>query len=328
MPIIGYHASHEQYPPSELLRHVRHAADAGFQAAMCSDHFHPWTAAQGHSGFTWSWLGAALQATNLSFGTVNAPGYRYHPAIIAQAAATLAEMYPDRFWLAVGSGEWLNEHIVGGAWPPKPERNARLRECVEIMRALWAGETVTQHGRVVIEEAKLYTRPVRPPLVVGAALTPETAEWVGGWADALITTGQAVEARQRIIDAFYRGGGEGKPLFLQVQLSYAATEEQAWREAHGQWRSLMAGSSVLADLRNPAQFEQVGRFVRRDDLEGHLRVSTDLARHTAWLEEDVALGFERIFLHNVSREQERFIDDFAAHVIPAVTQPSSGVGTP
>src|SRR5690606_23568761 len=121
---------------------------AGFSGAMCSDHLMPWSASQGHSGFAWSWLGAALQTTNFSFGVVNAPGYRYHPVIIAQAAATLAEMFPGRFWMAVGSGEALNEHITGEAWPPKPERNDRLRECADMMRALWRGDMITHRGNV------------------------------------------------------------------------------------------------------------------------------------------------------------------------------------
>ena len=164
---IGYHASHEQFRPSELLDYVQRAEQAGFTAAMCSDHFFPWSESQGQSGFTWSWLGAALQATGLSFGTVNAPGQRYHPAIIAQAAATLAEMYPGRFWLAVGSGEWVNEHITGERWPTKAERNQRLQESVAVMRALWAGETVTHRGLIEVEEARLYTRPAEAPMVVG-----------------------------------------------------------------------------------------------------------------------------------------------------------------
>ena len=152
MTLFGYHGSHEQYPPSELLGHVRAADAAGFQGVMCADHFHPWLEENGHSGFAWSWLGAALQATSFPFGVVNAPGDRYHPAIIAQAAATLAEMFPGRFWMAAGSGEALNEHITGNRWPPKPERNARLKECVDVMRALWRGETVTHYGRVTVEE--------------------------------------------------------------------------------------------------------------------------------------------------------------------------------
>lgn len=315
-PLIGYHASHEQYPPGELLRHVQHAERAGFHAAMCSDHFHPWTSQQGESGFAWSWLGAALQATSLSFGVVNAPGYRYHPAIIAQAAATLASMYPRRFWVAIGSGEWLNEHITGDRWPAKEERNHRLRECADVMRALWAGETVTHDGLVAVEDARLYTLPPEPPLLVGAALTPATAEWLGGWADALVTTGQPRDTLQRIIDAFRHGGGDGKPMFLQVQMSYADSEEEAWNDALHQWGSLMAGSGVLANLRNPSEFEEIGRFIRREDLVGRVRIARDIDQHVEWLHEDAALGFERIYLHSVSRDQQRFIDDFGEHVLP------------
>ena len=213
---IGYHASHEQYPPSELIELVRAAEQAGFNAAMCSDHFFPWTEAQGESGFAWSWLGAALQATTLSFGTVTAPGDRYHPAIIAQAAATLGEMFPERFWFAAGSGEALNEHITGAVWPSKQQRNARLRECVDVMRALWKGETVTHRGLVDVVDAKLYTRPARPIEVYIAAVTPATAEWAGAWADGLLTVAQPKETLQKLIDGFRRGGGEGKPMAVQL----------------------------------------------------------------------------------------------------------------
>src|SRR3954469_9126964 len=136
MPPIGFHASHELYPPDRLLAAVRRAEQLGFAAAMCSDHFHPWTERQGESGFAWSWLGAAMQATRLTFGTVNAPGQRYHPAIIAQAAATLGAMFPGRFWVALGTGQNLNEHITGAPWPAKPDRKARLREAVDVIRAL------------------------------------------------------------------------------------------------------------------------------------------------------------------------------------------------
>jgi len=138
--VIGFHASHEQLPPSALLRSVVAAEAAGFQAATCSDHFAPWSSRQGNSGFAWSWLGAALQATGVTFGVVNAPGQRYHPAIIAQAAATLSEMFPERFWVALGSGEASNEHITGDRWPAKAERVARLGEAVAVIRALLAGE--------------------------------------------------------------------------------------------------------------------------------------------------------------------------------------------
>ena len=142
MTKFGYHASHEQFKPSALLEYVKAAEKAGFTAALSSDHFHPWSVNQAESGYAWSWLGAAMEATNLPFGVVCAPGQRYHPAIIAQAAATLAQMFRDRFWVALGSGQALNEQITGERWLAKAERNQRLQECVDIIRALWAGETV------------------------------------------------------------------------------------------------------------------------------------------------------------------------------------------
>src|SRR4028118_1031920 len=214
MTKFGYHASHEQFKPSALLEWAQMAQQAGFTAALSSDHFHPWSEAQGESGFAWSWLGAAMQATSLSFGVVCAPGQRYHPAIIAQAAATLAAVFRDRFWVALGSGQALNEQITGEGWPHKAERNKRLHECVEIIRALWAGETVTHHGLVTVEDAKLYTQIEVPPRIIGAAITPKTAEWVGGWADGLITISHPYEKLREVVDAFHRGGGEGKPMYL------------------------------------------------------------------------------------------------------------------
>lgn len=320
MTRIGYHCSHEQYPPSELLRYARLAERAGFQSAMCSDHFHPWTDAQGQSGFAWSFLGAAMQATSLPFGVVTVPGgWRYHPAIIAQAAATLAEMFPGRCWIAPGSGEALNESILGGRWPEKGIRNARLLEGVEIIRALWAGETVTRHGLIPTVEAKLYTRPAHPPLIVGAALTPETAEWMGGWADGLITTVGPRASMQRMIDAFRRGGGEGKPLFLQVQLAFARTRAEALQGAWEQWRAVQFPSSVLAALRTPAEFAAAAEFVRPDDVARRVRVSADPEQHLEWLLQDREMGFEEINLHNVPRrEEERFIDVFGERVLPGL----------
>jgi coenzyme F420-dependent glucose-6-phosphate dehydrogenase len=318
MPTIGYHASHEQYAPSDLLAYVQAAEDAGFASAMCSDHFHPWSDRQGESGFAWAWLGAALAATGLPFGVVNAPGQRYHPAVVAQAAATLAEMFPGRFWLAVGSGQNLNEHITGDRWPAKAERNGRLEESVAVMRALWAGETVSHHGRVVVDEAKLYTLPASLPRLLGAAITPETAGWVAGWADGLITIEQPLDTLREVVDAFRRGGGADKPMALQVQLSYGPDDETSRRVAHEQWRTNIFPSSVLADLRLPGQFDAAGEFVRPGDLEDPVRISADPARHVDWLHEHLALGFDEIYLHNLHPDQERFVADFGERVLPEV----------
>ena len=316
MTRYGYHASHEQHAPSALLEYVRLAEQAGFDAAMCSDHFHPWVPTQGQSGFAWSWLGAALHATRLDFGCVSAPAWRYHPAVIAQAAATLADMFPHRFWLAVGSGEALNEHICGAAWPPKSERNARLLEAVEVMRALWAGETVTHRGRIVVEEAKLYTRPQRPPAVFGAALTPATARWLGGWADGLITVGADSDALRAVIDAFREGGGEEKPIKLQCALAWASTDDEARRSAHREWAANLLGTEVLAVLRTPEEFEAASRFVSIDDVANVLPVSSDPARHVEHLRRYADLGVDDVYLHNVARNEPQFIDVFGARVLP------------
>lgn len=316
MTRYGYHASHEQHSPAELLKYVRLAEQAGFQAAMCSDHFHPWVPEQGQSGFAWSWLGAALCATSLDFGCVTAPGWRYHPAVVAQAAATLAEMYASRFWLSVGSGEALNEHIIGAHWPPKHERNLRLLECVKIIRALWAGETVTHRGHVVVEEAKLYTRPEQPPAVFGAALTAATARWAGAWADGLITVGAAPDALRRLIDEFREGGGEGKPIKVQCAFAWAPTDADAKRAAHEEWSANMLGTDVLAVLRTPEQFQAASRFVSADEVAKMLPVSSDPARHVEHLNVYRELGIDDVYLHNVARNQPEFIDTFGAHVLP------------
>jgi probable non-F420 flavinoid oxidoreductase len=319
--VIGYHASHEQLPPSALLGCVVAAEAAGFQAAMCSDHFAPWSSRQGHSGFAWSWLGAAMQATKLGFGVVNAPGQRYHPAIVAQAAATLSELFPGRFWLALGSGEASNEHITGDRWLPKAERRARLGEAVAVIRALLAGETVSHHGLVTVDRAKLWTLPERPPPLVGAAVSPETAAWVGGWADGLVTINQSQDRLRAVIDAFRGGGGEGKPLYLQVHLSWAADEHEALAVAHDQWSTNVFDPAVAMELELPEQFEAAARFVTPDDVRSAVLVSSDLGRHTAWLGEYLELGFERIYLHEVGQaeHQRPFIDAFGSKVIPALT---------
>jgi probable non-F420 flavinoid oxidoreductase len=319
---IGYHCSHEQYSPRDLLRYVQLAEQAGFGSAMCSDHFHPWTPEQGQSGFAWSWLGAALQATSLSFGVVTVPGgWRYHPAIIAQAAATLAQMFPGRFWIAPGSGEALNEHIVGEHWPDKGVRNARLREACDIIRALWAGETVTSHGLIPTEEAKLYTLPPEPPKIVGAALSPETARWMGSWADGLITVVGERESMQEIVDAFREGGGEGKPLFLQAQLAWAPDQDTALDEAYEQWGSVQFPSKVLAALRMPEDFAAAGEYTRKEDINKKVRVSSDPEQHLEWLLEDVEMGFEEINLHSIPRStQERFIETFGERVLPELAK--------
>jgi probable non-F420 flavinoid oxidoreductase len=283
---------------------------------MCSDHFAPWSERQGQSGFAWSWLGAALQATSLPFGVVNAPGQRYHPAIIAQAAATLSQMFPGRFWMALGSGEAANEHITGDRWPEKAVRNARLGECVEIMRQLFAGETVSHQGLVTVDRAKLWTRPETPPRLIGAAVSPETAHWVGGWADGLITINQAHDKLRQMIEVFHAGGGEGKPIYLQIHLSYDKDADEALEIAFEQWRSNVFSPPVCWDLELPQHFDEASRFVRKEDMLTSVLVSNEPSRFVDLLSEFAGLGFDGLYLHHVGQEQQAFIETFGERVLP------------
>lgn len=315
MTEMGYHASHEQFAPSALLDYVQRAEAAGFDSAKSSDHFHPWATSQGQSGFAWSWLGAAMQATRFSYGMISAPGYRYHPAILAQAAATIGEIFPDRLWLALGSGEAINEAITGEAWPDKPERNARLLECVEITRALFAGETVTHRGRVTVIEARLYSRPTRPVPLFGAAVTPKTASFVAGWADGLLTTGGDIESLKEVLEAFRSNGGAGKPVHVQHALSWAETEEQAVSQALEQWGPVAAGGDLNWNVARPEDFDTIGKLCTEDSVRKSVAVSADLGQHRQWLADLAALDVTSIQLHNVGRNQEAFIDVFGEKVL-------------
>jgi probable non-F420 flavinoid oxidoreductase len=318
VPVIGLHCSHEQLPPSRLLKHVKEAEAAGFRAAMSSDHFSPWSERQGESGFAWSFLGAALEATELPFGVVNAPGQRYHPAIVAQAAATLCELFPGRLWVALGTGEASNEHITGQRWPGKGERTARLRECVDVIRALFAGETVDHQGLVTVDRARLWTLPDEPPHLIGAAVSPETARWCGGWADGLVTVNQPREILERVIGAFREGGGDGKPICLQIHLSWAEDEEEALRIAHDQWRTNVFGPPLSWDLATVEQFDEAATHVRPEDMRDSVLVSADPARHAAWLQELAGLGFDEMHLHHVGQDLGPFIQEFGERVLPEV----------
>ena len=316
MPLIGIHCSHEQIAPRELLAAVRQAEAAGFDAAMSSDHFSPWSERQGESGFAWSFLGAALAATELPFGVVNAPGQRYHPAIVAQAAASLCQMFPGRLWVALGTGEASNEHITGERWPGKDERSARLRECVEVMRALFAGEVVDHHGLITVDRARLWTLPEEPPPLIGPAVSEETARWVGEWADGLVTVNQPRDKLERMIAAFREVAGDGKKLALQVHLSYAADEDTALEIAHHQWRSNVFPPPLCWDLETVEQFDLAATHVPREAMHETVLISSDPGRHLAALQELAELGFDEIHLHHVGQDLREFIDVFGERVLP------------
>lgn len=313
---IGFHASHEQFTPRHLLDLVQQAEKAGFGAVLSSDHFHPWSNKQGESGFAWSWLGAAMQATSLEFGIVNAPGQRYHPAIIAQAAATLDQMFPGRFWLCAGSGQALNENITGDKWPPKNIRNARLKESVEVIRELWKGDYVTHHGIIKVEKAKLFTKPVHTPTIFGAAITSKTANWVPEWADGFITISKPLEELKKTVQAFKEGGGEGKPMAIKVQISYSSSKEKALNGAWEQWRNNIFPSKLLADINTADKFDALGEKVRKEDLKDYVIISDQAKDFIEKIQQYKELGFDKIIIHNVNEEQEGFIDFFGKNVLP------------
>ena len=322
MTVIGFHASHEQVHPRQLLEAVQSAEAAGFTAAMSSDHFAPWSERQGHSGFAWSWLGAALATTTIPFGSVCAPGQRYHPAIVAQAAATLGAMFPTRLWVALGTGEASNEHITGDRWPSKPERTTRLEECVSVIRRLHAGEEVSHDGLVRVDRARLWTLPAVPPPLIGAAVSETTAAWVATWADGLVTVDQPIDQLRRVLDAYRQAGGAG-PAALQVHLSYAADDDTALHIAHEQWRTNVVGPPVSWDVESVEAFDVIGERVQPEDMHDAVRISSDLDQHAAWLAERAELGFDALYLHHVGQEQLGFIDAFGAKVLPQldVTRP-------
>ncbi len=325
---ISYHASHEQFSPSELLSFSIRAKTAGFDSIHCSDHFFPWSEKQGQSGYSFAWLGAAMQAVDLPFGMVCCPAGRYHPAIVAQAIATLTEMFPQRLWVALGSGEALNESITGEIWPEKKVRNQRLFEAANIIKRLLQGETVASDGLIKVVNAKLYTRPTKVPLLIGAALTKETAAWMGSWADGLITVPQPLDKLKELIDAFRQNGGEAKPLFLKIPIAYAESEEVALNEAYQQWRNNIFQASVLGELRTVAQFDALGEMVKPEDLYAKVRISANLAQHLEWIQQDIEMGFNNIILHQVCRDQDLFIKAFGQEVLPKLKlHAEKGIGS-
>jgi probable non-F420 flavinoid oxidoreductase len=315
MTVYGLHASHEQLHPTTLLKAVQRAENAGFDAAMCSDHFSPWSSRQGQSAFAWSWLGAALQATNLPFGVVNAPGQRYHPAIIAQAIGTLAAMYPGRFWAALGTGEASNEHITGERWPRKEIRDARLIECVTVIRNLLAGEEVSHDGLVTVDRARVWTRPAEVPMLIGAAVSVATARRCAAWADGLITVNSSPEHLRQMAEAYRDAGGRGK-LYLQVHLSWAHDDETAARIAYEQWRSNVFPPPVCWDLELIDHFDAISERVTAHEVGQVVNVSADLHRHMDLIHQYTELGFEEIYLHHVGQELDAFIDAFGDKVLP------------
>lgn len=313
MALLCYHASHEQFAPSRLLKLAVAAEQAGFTGLHSSDHFQPWSARQGHSGFSFAWVAAAMQATTLPMSMVCAPGQRYHPAIIAQAIATLGEMFPGRFAMELGTGEALNECMTGEGWPDKDAREARLLEAVTVIRRLLLGEQVSCDGFIQVKNARLWTLPPEAPPLLGAAVSEPSARWVAGWADGLLTTvDRNIAAAMRKVRVFREHGGEPRHIHLQYAFSYARSERVAIDEAWDQWQGHFATDNC-EDIATPEEFDQLAQ---RNQAQAKKRMNDTMAVFTdaaALLEQVSKLeetGASRIILHNLSGRQEDFIEDF------------------
>lgn len=316
MATLAYHASHEQFSPSDLLAYVKLAERAGFDGCHASDHFHPWSERQGQSGYVFSWLGAAMEATRIPFSVITAPGQRYHPAIVAQALGTLLQMYPGRLAVSLGSGEALNERITGEEWPEKTVRNRRLRECATIIDRLLAGEEVTHSGLVKVHRARLYTRPETRPLLMCAALSTETAFWAGSWVEGLLTTYQPDGKLDEIIRAFRTGGGKDKPIHVKLTFSYARDLQFAQSEAHHQWRFDCIEKARLADLDSVAAFDRASQDIPLEKVLTTIPVSDRTDYFVDVIAQIANAGADQIVLRNVARNQPEFISDFGAEVLP------------
>ena len=323
--MLGYMASFEQFHPTDLLAYSQLAESNGFGGVSASDHFHPWTPQQGQSAFVWAWLGALGATTNLTFGTgVTPPGYRYHPAILAQAAATLEAMYPGRFTLGLGAGEALNEHIVGGYWPEAAVRSQVLFEAIEVIQKLFTGKVVKHRSEHFnVESARIYTMPATPPPIVIATSGPINAQKTGKFVDGILTVGAADEKLKMLMERFEKGAREaGKDpstmkKILQVKVSYATSTEAAVEQAVKEWPN--GGMSFpKGDIRNPEDFEAMAKNVEAKHFKNRVLMSADIDEHVAAIQHYIDLGFKEIYIHNVGRNQEEFLNVYGQKVVPAL----------
>ena len=323
---VGYAAMLEQFGPIEVTEFTVAAEAAGFQGVMAADHFQPWVPSQGQAAFVWNVLTAMGERTRGDLGPgVTCPSFRFHPAIVAQASATLAAMYPGRHWLGLGSGEALNEHVMAGYWPEPPERLERMWEAVEVIQKLFSGKDVKHRGQYYkMETARLWTMPEQAPPIYIATAGPLTAKKAGRLADGIITPGAPAEKITSLLGRFDAGAQEadrdtsGQVKILQLHLSWAPTDEEALRNAVTEWPN--GGMKFpKQDIRSPHDFEQMAKLVRPEDFEGRMLITSDLDAHRADIQRYFDLGIDRVYLHNVGRNQAEWIEAFGREVLPKLT---------
>jgi coenzyme F420-dependent glucose-6-phosphate dehydrogenase len=312
---FGYTLSSEEFGPRELVGFARRAEDVGFDFLSISDHFHPWVDRQGNSPFVWSVLGAVAEATDrIDVGTgVTCPTTRIHPAIIAQAAATTAALLPGRFFLGVGSGENLNEHILGDRWPETEVRQERLEEAIEVIRLLWRGELASHHGRhYTVENARIYTLPEELPPIIVAAAGPRATELAGRIGDGFF----GLVPDPDVIEAFSDAGGRGKPCFGQVHVCWAREEREARRTALEWWPNAVVGGNLNWELPLPSLFEAATSWADEEAIAESIVCGPEPEPYLAAVGELIDAGYDHVYLHQVGPDQEGFLAFAERELLP------------
>lgn len=312
---IGYKLTSEQQPALNLVKYAKQAEDAGFSYAMISDHYHPWIENQGQSPYVWSTIGGISQVTKkLKLGTaVTCPTVRQHPAIVAQAAATVASMMPGRFMLGLGSGENLNEHIFGDGWPAAPIRIEMLEEAVDIIRTLWKGGMRDYEGVYYhIENARIYSLPEELPPIYMAAAGPIAASAAGRGGDGLITGG----AKKDLVDTFKASGGEGKPCYSEVMVCWAESDDEAIKTAYKYWPIVAIKGELSWVIPTPTHFQQLAEMIEEEDMAKSTVCSSDPEEHIKKIKKSIDAGFDHICIQQIGLKQTEFIEFCEKEILP------------
>jgi coenzyme F420-dependent glucose-6-phosphate dehydrogenase len=317
VPEIGYALASEDWPPSDLVALARRAQETGFEYALVSDHIHPWIERQGSSPFVWSVIGGIAESTErLRLGTgVTCPMIRVHPAIVAHAAATCACLMPGRFFLGLGTGENLNEHVLGDRWPAADERIEMLEESIEVMRLLWQGGEQTHRGKhYTVDHCRIYDLPDEPIELAIAAGQPVAAGLAGRLGDALVTTAPDSD----VVEKFEQAGGNGKPKYGMLHVCYGDDEQKARKTAHELWPNLALKGELSRELARPKDFEDVAAMVSPDDVAETVPCGPDADRHREAIKEYEDAGFDHVFVHQIGPDQEAFFRFYESEILARV----------
>ncbi|GAA4927766.1 TIGR03557 family F420-dependent LLM class oxidoreductase [Actinoplanes utahensis] len=311
---IGYFLSSEEYSPAELLEQAKGAERAGFQGLWISDHYHPWVDAQGQSAFVWSMIGAISQASGLPITTaVTCPTVRIHPAVIAQAAATSAVLTGGRFRLGVGTGEALNEHIFGDAWPELDVRLEMLEEAIEIIRGLWRGGNYSHHGKhYTVENARIYTLPEKPVEILVSGFGPKAIEVAGRIGDGYVS----VMPDGEMVDRFRKAGGGSKVAQGGFKAAFAATAEEGARIAYERWPNAGVPGELSQVLPTPKHFEQASQLVTQDMIAESFVCGNDPEKHLEMIKKYADAGFDEIYVANTGPHYQGLFDLYSREILP------------